>query len=132
MIHDPRFVNIENMMVQERKAIFGGDARVGKQYFSDDGAMNSSVSDLEKYAELLGEGRNFHNVLVHPDSKCQKRMWLERIYTGLHQHQALLRLWLHLRDSSSNRSLDVLECSSGRRLETHQAGMSEPRRNSER
>ena len=82
MIHDPRFVNIENMMVQERKAIFGGDARVGKQYFSDDGAMNSAVSDLEKYAELLGEGRNFHNVLVHPDEKCQKRMWLERIYKG--------------------------------------------------
>jgi hypothetical protein len=82
MIHDPRFVAIENMMVQERKAIFGGDARVGKQYFSDDGAMNSTVSDLEKYAELLGEGRNFFNVLVHPDKNCQQRMWLERIYTG--------------------------------------------------
>jgi hypothetical protein len=82
MIHDPRFVAIENMMVQERKAIFGGDARVGRQYFSDDGAMNSTVSDLEKYAELLGEGRNFHNVLVHPDANCQERMWLERIYTG--------------------------------------------------
>jgi len=82
MIHDPRFIEIENMMVQERKAIFGGDARVGKQYFNDDGAMNSTVSDLEKYAEILGEGRNFHNVLAHPDSTCQKRMWLERIYTG--------------------------------------------------
>src|SRR5271156_24743 len=82
MIHDPRFIEIENMMVQERKAIFGGDARVGKQYFNDDGAMNSTVSDLEKYAEILGEGRNFFNVLVHPDAKCQQRMWLERIYTG--------------------------------------------------
>jgi len=82
MIHDPRFVKIENMMVQDRKAIFGGDARIGKQYFSDDGAMNSTVSDLEKYAELLGEGRNFFNVLVHPDKDCQERMWLERIYTG--------------------------------------------------
>ena len=82
MIHDPRFINIENMMVQERKAIFGGDARVGRQYFNDDGAMNSTVSDLEKYAEILGEGRNFHNVLVHPDTKCQKRMWLERIFKG--------------------------------------------------
>jgi hypothetical protein len=82
MIHDPRFVAIENMMVQERKAIFGGDARVGRQYFNDDGVMNSTVSDLEKYAELLGEGRNFHNVLVHPDKNCQMRMWLERIYTG--------------------------------------------------
>jgi hypothetical protein len=82
MIHDPRFIAIENMMVQERKAIFGGDARVGKQYFNDDGVMNSTVSDLEKYAEIIGEGRNFHNVLVHPDATCQKRMWLERIYTG--------------------------------------------------
>lgn len=82
MIHDPRFIAIENMMVQERKAIFGGDARIGRQYFNDDGVMNSTVSDLEKYAEILGEGRNFHNVLVHPDKNCQKRMWLERIYTG--------------------------------------------------
>src|SRR5271157_593085 len=82
MIHDPRFVAIENMMVQERKAIFGGDARVGRQYFNDDGVMNSTVSDLEKYAEILGEGRNFHNVLVHPDKNCQQRMWLERIHTG--------------------------------------------------
>src|ERR1700676_4302066 len=82
MIHDPRFVAIENMMVQDRKAIFGGDARIGRQYFNDDGVMNSTVSDLEKYAEILGEGRNFHNVLVHPDKSCQKRMWLERIYTG--------------------------------------------------
>lgn len=82
MIHDPRFVAIENMMVQERKAIFGGDARIGKQYFNDDGIMNSTVSDLEKYAEILGEGRNFHNVLVHPDADCQKRKWLERIYSG--------------------------------------------------
>ena len=82
MIHDPRFINIENTMVQERKAIFGGDARLGRQYFNDDGVMNSTVSDLEKYAEILGEGRNFHNVLVHPDPTCQKRLWLERIYKG--------------------------------------------------
>lgn len=82
MIHDPRFVEIENMMVVDRKAIFGGDARMGKQYFSDDGVMNSTVSDLEKYAEILGEGRNFHNVLVHPDKNCQMRLWLERIYKG--------------------------------------------------
>lgn len=82
MIHDPRFVAIEGMMVQERKAIFGGDARIGRQYFNDDGVMNSTVSDLEKYAEILGEGRNFHNVLVHPDKDCQMRRWLERIYTG--------------------------------------------------
>ena len=82
MIHDPRFIAIENMMVQERKAIFGGDARVGKQYFGDEGVLNSTVSDLEKYSEILGEGRNFHTVLVHPDPKCQVRQWFERIYTG--------------------------------------------------
>lgn len=82
MIHDPRFQEIENMMVVERQAIFGGDARMGKQYFGDDGVMNSTVSDLEKYSEILGEGRNFHNVLVHPDADCQERVWLERIYRG--------------------------------------------------
>ena len=82
MIHDPRFQTIENLMVVERKAIFGGDARLGKQYINDDGSFSSTVSDLEKYAEILGEGRNFHNVLAHPDPKCQKRLWLERIYRG--------------------------------------------------
>jgi len=82
MIHDPRFQAIENLMVVERKAIFGGDARLGKQYINDDGSFSSTVSDLEKYAEILGEGRNFHNVLAHPDVKCQKRLWLERIYRG--------------------------------------------------
>lgn len=82
MIHDPRFVAVENMMVQERKAVFGGDARLGRQYFDDDGLLNSAVSDLEKYSEILGEGRNFHNVLVHPDPGCQERLWLERIYRG--------------------------------------------------
>jgi len=82
MIHDPRFVEIENLMVQNRKAIFGGDARLGKQYINDDGSFSSTVSDLEKYAEIIGEGRNFHNVLTHPDPKCMKRLWLERIYRG--------------------------------------------------
>lgn len=82
MIHDPRFRVIEGMMVVERKAIFGGDARMGKQYFSPDGVMNSAVSDLEKYSEILGEGRNFHNVCMHPDPACQERLWLERIYRG--------------------------------------------------
>jgi hypothetical protein len=82
MIHDPRFQAIENLMVVNRKAIFGGDARLGKQYINDDGSFSSTVSDLEKYAEIMGEGRNFHNVLEHPDPKCQKRLWLERIYRG--------------------------------------------------
>lgn len=82
MIHDPRFSVIEGLMIVDRHAIFGGDARLGKQYINDDGSFSSTVSDLEKYAEILGEGRNFHNVLVHPDPKCQVRLWLERIYRG--------------------------------------------------
>ena len=82
MIHDPRFQEIENLMIVDRHAIFGGDARLGKQYINDDGSFSSTVSDLEKYAEILGEGRNFHNVLVHPDEGCQERLWLERIYRG--------------------------------------------------
>lgn len=82
MIHDPRFNVIEGLMIVDRHAIFGGDARLGKQYINDDGSFSSTVSDLEKYAEILGEGRNFHNVLEHPDPKCQVRLWLERIYRG--------------------------------------------------
>jgi hypothetical protein len=82
LIHDPRFRVLENMMVTDRHAIFGGDARIGKQYINDDGSFSSSVGDLEKYAELLGEGRNFHNVLTHPNQACPVRKWLERIYTG--------------------------------------------------
>ena len=82
MIHDPRFNTIEGLMIVDRHAIFGGDARLGKQYIGDDGTANTTISDLEKYAEIICEGRNFHNVLVHPDAKCQKRLWLERIFKG--------------------------------------------------
>ena len=82
MVHDPRFQEIEALMIVDRHAIFGGDARLGKQYIGDDGSFSSTVSDLEKYAEILGEGRNFHNVLVHPDPDCVERLWLERIYRG--------------------------------------------------
>ena len=56
MIHDPRFIEIENMMVQERKAIFGGDARVGKQYFNDDGVMNSTVAILKSTLRFSARG----------------------------------------------------------------------------
>ena len=82
MIHDPRFITIENEFIVNRRAFFGGDARLGKQYINDDGTFTSTVADLEQYAEILGEGRNFHNVLVHPNEKCPVRKWLERIYTG--------------------------------------------------
>lgn len=82
MIHDPRFTVIENHFIVNRRAVFGGDARIGKQYINDDGTFSSTVTDLEQYAELLGEGRNFHNVLVHPNENCPVRQWLERIYKG--------------------------------------------------
>jgi hypothetical protein len=82
MIHDLRFIAIEDQFILDRKAIFGGDARLGKQYINDDGTFTSNVTDLEQYAEILGEGRNFHTVLVHPDEHCPVRRWLERIYTG--------------------------------------------------
>jgi hypothetical protein len=81
MIHDPRFNKIENTFIINRKSMFGGDARVGKQYISSDGTFSSTVADLEQYAEILGEGRHFHNVLVHPNVKCPVRKWLERIHT---------------------------------------------------
>ncbi len=81
LIHDPRFVKIENTFIVNRRSMFGGDARVGKQYISSDGTFSSTVADLEQYAEVLGEGRHFHNVLVHPNTKCPIRKWLERIHT---------------------------------------------------
>jgi hypothetical protein len=82
MIHDPRFIAIENRFIINRHAIFGGDARTGKQYINDDGSFTSTTADLEQYAEIIGEGRNFHNVLVHPNERCPVRVWLERIYKG--------------------------------------------------
>jgi hypothetical protein len=82
MIHDSRFSKIEAMTIINRQAIFGGDARLGVQYITENGPLSSSIGDLEKYSEILGEGRNFHNVLVHPDTDCPMRQWLERIYTG--------------------------------------------------
>src|SRR5208337_2462289 len=81
MIHDPRFIKIENTFIVSRRALFGGDARLGKQYISSDGTFSSTIGDLEQYAEILGEGRHFHNVLVHPNTKCPTRKWLERIHT---------------------------------------------------
>ena len=80
MIHDPRFAKIESTFIINRKAVFGGDARTGKQYMSADGMFTSTIADLEEYSEVLGEGRYFHNVLVHPDDRCPVRLWHERIY----------------------------------------------------
>lgn len=59
MVHDSRFENLERKFVINRPAIFGGDARLGKQYIDGDSMMSHSMVELESYAEILGEGRHF-------------------------------------------------------------------------
>jgi hypothetical protein len=82
LIHDPRFVKIENAFIVNRRSTFGGDARIGKQYISSEGQFSSTVADLEQYSEILGEGRHFHNCLTHPNAgECPVRKWLERTHT---------------------------------------------------
>jgi hypothetical protein len=83
MIHDPRFMQIENSFIKNRRAFFGGNADSGKQYIFADNTFTSSITDLEQYAEILGEGRNYYNVIVHPEAKCPIRRWLERTQTGI-------------------------------------------------
>jgi hypothetical protein len=58
MVHDPRFVKLENSFVIERKGVLGGNANVGQSIMSEDGFVGGNPNDLEKYAEILGEGRN--------------------------------------------------------------------------
>jgi hypothetical protein len=57
MVHDPRFVKLENTFVIERKARFGGNATVGVSIITEDG-MGGGNNDLERYSDILGEGRN--------------------------------------------------------------------------
>ena len=83
MIHDPRFSKIESEFIVNRCAIFGGDARTGKQYMSADGMFVSTIADLEEYSEVLGEGRYFWLVLTHPEERCPVRLWYERIYPDM-------------------------------------------------
>lgn len=59
MVHDSRFENLERKFVINRPAVFGGDARLGKQYIDGDSLMSHSMVELESYAEILGEGRHF-------------------------------------------------------------------------
>ena len=63
MIMDPRFERIESLFVLERKAVFGGDARLGKQYIDGNTMLSGSIAELETYSEILGEGRYFHEVV---------------------------------------------------------------------
>ena len=69
MVMDPRFEVIENAFVVERMAVFGGDARLGKQYVDGNSIMSHSMAELETYAEILGEGRYFAEVLKKEGQK---------------------------------------------------------------
>jgi hypothetical protein len=64
MILDPRFEVIENKFVIDRAAVFGGDARLGKQYVDGNSIMSHSMAELETYAEILGEGRHFRKIIM--------------------------------------------------------------------
>ena len=83
LVHDPRFSRIESEFIVNRTAVFGGDARTGKQYMSSDGMFVSTIADLEEYSEVLGEGRYFWLVLTHPEERCPVRLWYERIYPDM-------------------------------------------------
>lgn len=63
MIHDPRFVRIENCFIVNRKSIFGGDSRLGMQWIDDQGDF-SSGTNIQQYAEILGEGRFFRTIVI--------------------------------------------------------------------
>src|SRR5260370_33203752 len=64
MIHDPRFETIENCFIINKRSVFGGDTRQGIQMQLPDGTFTTSVTDLEQYSEILGEGRYFHGVVM--------------------------------------------------------------------
>lgn len=89
LIHDPRFTVIENAFIVTRRAIFGGDAHIGKQYISSDGQFTSQIADLEEYSEVLGEGRYFYYLLTHPDKKCPRRNWYLRIFPEMVQKEGI-------------------------------------------
>lgn len=89
MIHDPRFTKIEDAFIINRRAVFGGDAMVGKQYISSDGTFTSSIADLEQYSETLGEGRYFYTVVTHPSATCELRRWYLRIFPTMVEEQVV-------------------------------------------
>jgi hypothetical protein len=64
MVHDPRFLKIENTFVIERtgRLIDGhsgqrGNANVGQGIISEDGLSGGNPNDLERYSDMLGDGR---------------------------------------------------------------------------
>ena len=64
MTLDPRFAAIENTFIEERRSVFGGDARQGIQTQMADGTFVSGVTELEQYSTILGEGRYFRGALL--------------------------------------------------------------------
>jgi hypothetical protein len=63
IVHDSRFESLERKFIINRPAVFGGDARLGKQYVDGESLMSHSMVELESYAEILGEGRHFHEIV---------------------------------------------------------------------
>ena len=57
LVHDPRFVKIENTFVIERKGMFGGNANVGQSVIGEEGFAGGHGNDLERYSGILGDGR---------------------------------------------------------------------------
>jgi hypothetical protein len=65
LVHDPRFMKIEDAFIIERDAVFGGDAASGRQYITYHSQFQlSSIAELEQYSEILGEGRYFRQQIV--------------------------------------------------------------------
>lgn len=65
LVHDPRFLKIEDAFLIERDAVFGGDATSGRQYITYHSQFQlSSIAELEQYAEILGEGRFFREQVI--------------------------------------------------------------------
>jgi len=58
LVHDPRFVKLENTFVVFRQSKVGGNSTVGQSIQTEDGFGGGNSNDLERYAEILGEGRN--------------------------------------------------------------------------
>ena len=65
LVHDPRFLKLEACFIHTRMAMFGGDARQGRQYVDGENFMSSTIADLEQYSEMIGEGRHFRKAVIN-------------------------------------------------------------------
>jgi hypothetical protein len=64
LVHDPRFLKLEACFIHDRMAMFGGDARLGRQYVDGENFLSTTIADLEQYAEIIGEGRHLRKTVV--------------------------------------------------------------------